>query len=136
MPGTALTCKSSAASTLLNLPEPRDAGRCYIFTGAYLFLVLFRSRVCPSLHRKLFCFQDTSENRQVNRKQNRKPIKIAALSVFLLEDILFNLGVCEGLRMGSSIFPSWAQLTQRSQDSSHAAGPVHFCSFSSLISSL
>ena len=44
MPGTALTCESSAASTLLNLPEPRDAGRCYIFTGEYLFLVLFRSQ--------------------------------------------------------------------------------------------
>ena len=32
MPGTALTFVS-AASTLLNLPEPRDAGRCCIFIG-------------------------------------------------------------------------------------------------------
>ena len=43
MPGTALTCVS-AASTLLNLPEPGDAGRCCIFPGYYLFLVLFGSQ--------------------------------------------------------------------------------------------
>ena len=118
MPGTALTCESSAASTLLNLPEPRDAGRCYIFTGTYFFLVLFRSRVCPSLHRKLFCFQDTSENRQVNRKQNRKPVKIATLSVFLLEDILFNLGIVCAWGWGAVSFPA-VKLIPRIPDTQH-----------------
>ena len=42
MPGTALTCVS-VASTLLNLPEPGDAGGCCIFPGYYLFVVLFGS---------------------------------------------------------------------------------------------
>ena len=42
MPGTALTCVS-VSSTLLNLPEPGDAGGCCIFPGYYLFVVLFGS---------------------------------------------------------------------------------------------
>ena len=56
MPGTALTCVS-AASTLLNLPEPRDIGRCCIFPGYYLFLVLFGSQTLSLSPLELFSFK-------------------------------------------------------------------------------
>ena len=48
---------SSVASTLLNLPEPREGGRCYIFTGEYLILVLFSSQTVPLSSGHCFVFK-------------------------------------------------------------------------------